>query len=187
MCFSYQVFGALGELLTVQITIDKIIEQNDFLKSAWSRYKQMISFARTDAASFGTTTEAMSTFEHLLVALDRNIMSSDIFRGCIEQNYELMMTDDGEDGYVNVRGNQTFLNELLTCLKDMLEISLSTIGTSNELLQDRVDIISGFGLYALYRQLVPASIPPDAKIQKLLWSVQKTCPMILLADKVRLY
>jgi hypothetical protein len=143
----------------------------------------MISFARTDPASFGTDESKMSKFEHLLVALDRNILSCDIFKGCIEQNYELMVDDDGEEGHVNVRGNQTFLNELLICLRNQLDNAVSVIGTSNET-TERFDIMGSFALYALYRQLVPPSVPPDAKMQKHLYSVQKVVPVIVLCDKV---
>lgn len=143
----------------------------------------MISLARSDPSAFNSSNQKIASFERLLVALDMNIMSGEIFKGCIEQNFEVHINESDEEIPIVVRDNQTFLGEMLQSIKNILEGSLAVIGKATEL-QEREYVVGGFALYALYRQLVPPIVPPEPKMQKFLWSVQKTLPMVVLADKV---
>eukprot|EP00602_Paraphysomonas_sp_CaronLab_P007109 CAMPEP_0185031460 /NCGR_PEP_ID=MMETSP1103-20130426/18944_1 /TAXON_ID=36769 /ORGANISM="Paraphysomonas bandaiensis, Strain Caron Lab Isolate" /LENGTH=1209 /DNA_ID=CAMNT_0027566997 /DNA_START=38 /DNA_END=3667 /DNA_ORIENTATION=- len=181
-----KVFLSLGQLLTILITLDNIIDQNDALKHAWVSYKHMISFARSDPSSFNTTESKLSSYEKLLVALDVNIMSREIFKGCIDQNYEINVNENDEETKISVRSNATFLAEMLHCTKSILENALAVIGKSTEL-NEREHLVGCFGLYVLYRQLVPPTVAPDAKFQKHLWGIQKTIPIVVLSDKVVWY
>ena len=179
-----QIFQCFGELLTTLTTLDLIIDQNDALKASWAHYKHMISMARADPASFKSSEHKISSFERLLVALNVNVLGGDILRGCIEQNFEVHINESDEEIPIVVRDNQTFLGEMLQCVKNILDGALAVIGKPTEL-YEREDVVGAFALYALYRQLVPPIVPPDAKMQKFLWSVQKTLPMVVLGDKVR--
>jgi WASH complex subunit 7 len=176
------VFIALGELLSVLISLDCIVQQNDVLQEAWSHYKTMISYARADPASFSTDEVGVSKFERLLVSIDQSVMIGEIFKGCIEQNFETIIEDDREV-HVSVRANQIFTTELLFCLKNSLENALNIIGTGAELFE-RNDVMNSMALFALYRLLLPANIPPDPKLYKQLWSVQKLVPTVVICDKV---
>lgn len=171
----------LGELLTVLITLDNIIQQNDLLLEAWTYYKTIISHLRNDPAAFGTDEAGVTKFERLLVSLESTLMTEEIFKGCIEQDFETSTMDD--DNNINVRENNVFLTEFLYSLKIQLDMSLSVIGTNMEL-SERYDIIGSIALYALYRRLLPANIAPDAKLHKALWTVQKTVPIVVLCERV---
>jgi hypothetical protein len=146
----------------------------------------MISFVRNDMQAFNTTSEKIAPFERMLVALDLNIMSGEVFKGCIEQNYEINVSETGEEITIQVRDNETFLGELLHCMRSVVDNALANIGKPIEL-KDREEVVGCFALYALYRQLVPPRVAPDAKIQKLLWSAQKVVPAVVLYHKVRLF
>lgn len=179
---------SLGHILTVFITLDAIIENNDILSEAWTAYKSMVAFARADAASFGTTNEGLARFEQLLVSLDQKIMLGDIFRNGIEQDFEELPLDVQDANQmqttVRVRTNSTYLDgELMTCMKMIIDASLSAIGTNNEL-HERVAIVGCLGIYALYRRLLPPNQPPDGKLHKAVWSIQKTLPLVILSDNV---
>ena len=152
------------------------------LKSAWAHYKHMISMARADPSAFNSSDQMISSFERLLVALDVNIMGGEILKGCIEQNFEVHINESDDEIPVVVRDNQTFLSEMMQSVKNILEGALAVIGKPTEL-QEREDVVGAFALYALYRQLVPPNVPPDPKMQKFLWSVQKSLPMVVLGDK----
>lgn len=39
------------------------------------------------------------------------------------------------------------------------------------------------GLYALYRRLCPPNVPPDGKLYRRLWSVQKDLPIVILHSR----
>ena len=120
----------------------------------------------------------------MLVSIDFNIMNGQIFKGCIEQNYEINVDPNTEEEIlIRVRDNETFMNEMLICIKLILDNALNNVGKPIEL-KEREDIVGAYALYALYRQLVPAHIPPDSKMQKFLWSSQKIIPMVILGDKV---
>jgi WASH complex subunit 7 len=175
------VIVALGELLSVLISIDCIVQQNDVLLEAWSHYKTMISYARADPASFGTDEVGVSKFERLLVSIDQSVMIGEVFKGCIEQNFETIIEDDREM-HVSVRANQIFTTELLYCLKSHLENALQVVGTGAELFE-RNDVMTSLTLFALYRVLLPANIPPDPKLYKQLWSVQKIVPTVVISDR----
>lgn len=175
-------FVALGDLLRMLITIDTIIRGNEQLAEAWAQYKLMISFVRADPASFGTDEFGVTKFERLLVSIDAPLMTGQIFEGCLEQNFESI--DDGgeEDEMISIRGNKTFLDELLFFVKTRLDETLSPIGSNAEM-HEREQIMSSFALYALYRRLLPKNIPPDGKLFRAFWLVQKTVPFVVIVDK----
>ncbi len=142
-----------------------------------------MTYARADPASFGVDAAKMAVFEKLLLTVDQTVMSGEVFKGCIEQNFQFVEGVDGApDLEINVRNNQNFLNELLHCLKAQLENALAVIGTKTEFFE-RVQVCGSFALYALYRQLLPANVAPDLKLHKAFWSVQKTVPWVLLCNQ----
>lgn len=107
----YGMFRSFGDLLTILITLDTIIQQNEFAEDCWAAYKSMISYSRVDPAAFDTTVEEIAKFERLLVSIDQSIMIGEIFKGCIEQNFENHFPDENSSAVgINVRGNQTFLD-----------------------------------------------------------------------------
>jgi len=112
-------------------------------------------------------------------------MQGEVFKGCIEQNFELMYAggaeeDVGGDDYIAIRSNQIFLNELLFCFKDALEGSLENINTTTESAHSRETVVQSLALYALYRRLLPMNIQPDPKLHAKLWSVQKSVPFVVV-------
>ena len=175
-------FVALGDLLRMLITIDTIIRGNEQLAEAWAQYKLMISFVRADQASFNTDESGVSKFERMLVSIDAPLMTGQIFEGCLEQNFESI--DDGSEGEesIHVRSNKTFLDELLFFIRSRIDQILSPIGSNSEM-NEREQVMSSYALYALYRRLLPKNIPPDGKLFKLFWLVQKTVPFVVIVDK----
>ncbi len=175
-------FISLGQLLTILITLDNIIDSNDTIKECWGYYKTMISFIRNDPAQFNTNDEALAKFEKMLVSVDQTVLISEIFKGCVEQNYETYQEDE-EEIYVNVRSNELFFQEMLYCLKTQLDDAMKVVGTGAEMFE-RKDMVSSLALYVLYRKLLPANKQPDPKMHKYLWESQKVIPVVILADSV---
>jgi WASH complex subunit 7 len=178
------VFKQLGELLTVLISLDAIVQHNENLQDAWSAYKSMISLARNDVATFNTSTEEIAKFERLLVSVDQAIMINEIFKGCIEQNFESAIEDDSSVTPINVRNNVNFMTgEMLFCMKQIIENSVPVMGTQSEL-NERTTIMGCVGMYALYRQLLPPNQYPDAKLHKTIWGIQKIVPFVVVCETV---
>eukprot|EP00606_Chrysophyceae_sp_TOSAG23-5_P000989 GSChrysophyteH2.ASY1.ANO1.1643.1 assembled CDS len=175
-------FSALGEVLSILITLDSIIDGNDAIKECWGYYKTMISFVRNDPEQFNTDEAALVKFEKMLVSIDQAVVVSEIFKGCIEQNFETYV-EDRDEYHVNVRGNELFFQEMLYCLRMETDNALKIIGTGAEMFE-RKKIVASLASYALYRKLLPANIQPDPKLHKYLWEVQRVVPVVILADTV---
>lgn len=177
------VFSSLGELLAVLVTLDCIVDQSESLKEHWGYYKTMITYARQDPASFGTDEAGIGKFERLLVSIDQSIMIGEMFKGCIEQNFEYLEEEEGQETCINVRGNEAFFKEMLHSLKALIDSSLAVIGSSSELFE-RHDVVKALALYALYRRLLPPNMQPDSKLHKALWGVQKQVPLVVVCENV---
>ena len=175
-------FKALGSLLTVLITLDYIVDSNESIREYWGFYKSMISHIRNDPSQFNTNDAALMKFEGLLVSVDQTVLIGEIFKGCVEQNFESYQEDE-QDIFVEVRGNSVFLKEMLFCMRQNIETAVQIIGTGNELFE-RKDIVDSMALYVLYRKLLPANVLPDPKLHKFLWEVQKTVPVVILSETV---
>ncbi len=65
----------------------------------------------------------------------------------------------------------------------LIESASAVIGTNAEL-GERNTLVGCIGLYVLYRRLVPANVPPDAKLYRVLWGLQKSIPMVILSENV---
>lgn len=187
------VTEALGDLLTVLISLDAIVKHNHLLTTAWNAYKAMISIARSDETAFNTNAADIAQFERLLVSINQSIMMGEIYKGCIEQNFETAFEDDDAaasgvagDGSIkiNVRYNSNYMaGELLVTMKTMLETALGTLGTNSET-NERMAIVGVLGIYGLYRQLLPPNQYPDLKLHASMWGVQNRLPVVVLCDVI---
>jgi hypothetical protein len=105
------------------------------------------------------------------------VLSGEIFKNCIEQNFEEIKldilddskedpTENPKDHIVRVRDNERFIDgELLACMKLMIESSLAIIGTNAEN-NEKQNLMGALGLYVLYRTLLPRKQQPDMKLHR---------------------
>ena len=54
----------------------------------------MIAAVRADPATYDTSDEKLVTFERLMVTLNQSIMLGEVFKGCIEQNFEAIYDEE---------------------------------------------------------------------------------------------
>jgi WASH complex subunit 7 len=181
-CHLFLCFRAIGRIFAILITLDSIIEGNDMIKESWSYYKTMIAYVRNDPNQFETDNPGLSKFERMLVHVDQTVLNGEIFKGSVEQNFEIFREDDVEV-FIDVRSNELFFRELLLCIKEDVDNALKLVGTGAEMFE-RASIVQSMSLYILYRKLLPSNIQPDAKLHKYLWEVQKTLPVVILGDTV---
>ena len=139
-----------------------------------------MEFVRADPQRYEMT-EDTAEFEKLLVALDQIVLSGSIFMACIEQDFE--ENDDSIDVGISVRNNSAFMKNLLDTTKVLIENSSKVIATQDET-TERLDMVGYFALYALFRRLCPPSIPPDEKLYRKLWSLQKNMPIVTLYGSI---
>ena len=54
----------------------------------------MIAAVRADPAAYNTTDVKLATFERLMVTLNQTIMIGEVFKSCIEQNFEAIYDEE---------------------------------------------------------------------------------------------
>jgi hypothetical protein len=64
---------ALGDLLTVLISLDTIVRSNKMIQQSWDKYKKMVDVMRMDPTKFGGTAEAAAQFDKMLAELDQGL------------------------------------------------------------------------------------------------------------------
>ena len=185
--------NSLGDLLGILITLDTIITNNESLQEAWLAFKSMVSFSHQDPGS--TSTEGslaptndpklLANFELLIFGIQQNIMMGEIFRNCIEQNYETTQPNELNETYqIEIRNNLAFLEgDLELYLKSSIDKALSVINTAHED-NERMLLFQYVMVYSLYRRLLPPNRPPSNTLHKLILSIQKVCPIFILSDSV---
>lgn len=188
-------FQSLSHLLGVLVELDVAVEQNEALAAAWVDYKKLVQRVRADPDSFessfrgGTTPmeKRLEKFERLLADLDKCLLRAHCFRVCAEQDFEEVVEDDDEDEdkqrvlAINVRSNAILRKEIEKAVKLQLEWVMGVLGTTSET-DERQKVVGLVALYAFSRRLAPASVEPDAKLYRALWSLEKKAPVVTLAS-----
>ena len=172
------VFRALASILEVLITLDAIVADNHALGMAWDKFKRMMQFARADPAAYGTDEAQLRRFDQLLVRLNESVLAGGMLQSCVEQDFE-----EGSSAHrVDVRSNTQFLSEFFRCICAMLDRTSNMLNSSSETIERR-RVVGTFGLYVLYRRLVPMKQRVDESFYRKLWSIQKQVPLVTLYGK----
>lgn len=179
-----QIFGSISKLLQVFITLDSVIQSNEMLHQYWHLYKPIVSQAarQQSQSTCVSNSEQLHQFEKLLVHLDRHLLSGNIFLNCVRQDFE----DFSDERYagladqLEVRLNTLLLAEMQICQKSLVD-ALLTPNAEGGGEDGRTSLVGYFGLYVLYRALLPNKVAPDAKHYKALASIQT---YVTLADKI---
>ena len=61
------IFKYISELLTILITLDSIIQNNDNLLNSWNSYKSMITIIRQNPSDFNTNIDNIIIFEIIIL------------------------------------------------------------------------------------------------------------------------
>ncbi|CAL1541419.1 unnamed protein product [Lymnaea stagnalis] len=173
------VFEHLGELLTILITLDHIIEMHPSLKDHWTLYKRqsykyyrMVKSVHHDPGKFGIPQDKVRPFEKLLMMLEGKLLDGMIFQNCVEQLFD--------DEKVNVSKNGTFAEEYAINIRDwMMELD-ARIGESNET-DHRYKYVGTIGLFILHFQIFRAL---DKRVFKIVWDVYRKIPCVHLIGNV---
>jgi len=147
------VAEALATCLQILITIDTAVTNNADLMDAWRMYKLIVRDKSNANQNSGTVDAKFAQFEKLLVELDEEILGGHCFLACMEQDFST--------GSRNNKGLHTELKTLLLLLYDRYE---KLVGSASET-TERAQLVGVYGLYAVYRRIVPANEVPDAKVR----------------------
>ncbi|XP_071139375.1 WASH complex subunit 4-like isoform X2 [Mytilus edulis] len=162
------VYEHLGDLLTVLITLDEIINNHGTLTDHWTLYKRMLKSVHHDPGKFGIQPDKMRPFEKLMMQLEGQLLDGLIFQNCVEQTF------DSQTVYVTK--NPVFAEEFAANIREILPDLEQRIGENNEMDQ-RYKFVGLCGLYVLHFQIFRVI---DKKVFKSMWDVYKKVPCVHL-------
>ena len=176
---------AIATTLKILISIDYAITNNNQLREAWDLYKCVVTdkskqVQKKKSSNGKFSSQRLVVFERMLVQLDMTLLSSRSFAKAIEQNF------DPEGYFYSQKSGEIFPlhEEIKHLLSILLKKYCSRINTDNEM-DERKSIIGVYGMYCLYRRLLPSNLEPDMKLHKTLWSLfPSTCPIINIYGKL---
>ncbi|KAJ7414790.1 WASH complex subunit 4 [Willisornis vidua] len=168
------MYEHLGELLTVLITLDEIIDNHATLKDHWTMYKRLLKSVHHNPSKFGIQEDKLKPFEKLLLKLECQLLEGMIFQACIEQQF------DSLNGGVSVSKNSTFAEEFAHTLRTAFANVEAKLGEPSEI--DQRDKYVGIcGLFVLHFQIFRTV---DKKFYKSLLDVCKKVPAITLTANI---
>eukprot|EP00735_Rhodelphis_limneticus_P013774 TRINITY_DN7727_c0_g1::TRINITY_DN7727_c0_g1_i1::g.8316::m.8316 TRINITY_DN7727_c0_g1::TRINITY_DN7727_c0_g1_i1::g.8316 ORF type:complete len:1220 (+),score=387.87,sp/Q2M389/WASC4_HUMAN/40.43/0.0,WASH-7_mid/PF14744.1/3.7e+03,WASH-7_mid/PF14744.1/2.5e-148,WASH-7_N/PF14745.1/6.7e-108,WASH-7_N/PF14745.1/1.1e-06,WASH-7_C/PF14746.1/1.1e-61 TRINITY_DN7727_c0_g1_i1:76-3660(+) len=172
------LFRALGQLLTILITVDEIVLQNEELLDGWGNYKRMMKTVHAEPSRFGLNGESeLSRLEAWLISIDRDLLGGDIFRKYMEQLVSKAMEGDCP---VDLRSH-TFLETFSKTLRMVFDRLYADIGTKKEI-DERTEMVGFLGMLALHSRI--SGKPVDKKFYKNIYSSYKKLPAVILYQKV---
>ena len=180
-----RVFQSFGDLMKILITIDSIVIGNDAVERCAQSFRKLLDLATQDPVRYGfesASDKKLERFSQMMYHLNALLLSGDTFSRCIEQDYEVPEVDEGGVPIAHVRHNKVFLEAFFNGIKSSFSRFNSVVTTKNET-TERTDLVGVFGLFALYRRLVPARQPVDEVFYRELWASQKKIPVITLFGK----
>lgn len=169
----FRLGKAICTALRLLISIDTAISSNTDLLEAWGMYKDVVMEWSTQKHNDTTPTEEQEefeSFERMMIQLDYNLLSCRSFINAIEQNF------DPTNRFHNA--NFPLYEEIKSILATLYGQYCERINTELET-SERLDCIGVYGMYILYRHLLPPNVVPDVKLHKSLWSVfPAMCPIM---------
>ncbi|KAF3814503.1 hypothetical protein GH733_017661 [Mirounga leonina] len=172
--FLQTMYEHLGELLTVLLTLDEIIDNHVTLKEHWTMYKRLLKSVHHNPSKFGIQEEKLKPFEKFLLKLEGQLLDGMIFQACIEQQF------DSLNGGVSVSKNSTFAEEFAHSIRSIFANVEAKLGEPSEI--DQRDKYVGIcGLFVLHFQIFRTI---DKKFYKSLLDICKKVPAITLTANI---
>ncbi|VDO58985.1 unnamed protein product [Haemonchus placei] len=83
----FRAWFGLGELLTILLQTDKIIECRPAIRNDWNSYSRAIGTAQHNPAQFGVTFDEIRPLISTIATIDCQVMAGNGLRNCYEQSY----------------------------------------------------------------------------------------------------
>ncbi|KAL6084193.1 hypothetical protein STEG23_012492, partial [Scotinomys teguina] len=121
------VYEHLGELLTVLLTLDEIVDNHVTLTDPWTMYKRLLKSVHHNPSKFGIQEEKLKLLEKFLLKLEGQLLDGTIFQACIEQQF------DSLSGGISVLKNSTFAEEFAHSIHSIFANVEAKLGEPSEI------------------------------------------------------
>ncbi|XP_039617760.1 WASH complex subunit 4 [Polypterus senegalus] len=168
------VYEHLGELLSVLLTLDEIIENHSTLKDNWTMYKRLLKSVHHNPSKFAIREEKLKPFEKLLLKLEGQLMEGMIFQTCVEQQF------DTPGNGITVSKNSAFAEEFSFNIRTIFTNVESKLGEPSEI-EQRDKYVGVCALFVLHFHIFRTV---DKKFYKGLLDVCKKVPAVTLTANI---
>lgn len=171
---------SIAKLLRVLIAIDEAVAHNGCLNEGWELFKSVMRDRAIQLQTEEKRDAELESFERLLVQLDFTLLSCRSFVTAIEQNFDPghhYGRDETPSRDVAKRTTAagvvaahefTLYGEIKSHVTELYERCCQRIGTAGE--GNEANLAVGvYGMYCLYRRLLPSHLIPDGKLHRSLW------------------
>ncbi|EDV25801.1 uncharacterized protein TRIADDRAFT_24562 [Trichoplax adhaerens] len=134
------VYEHLGDLLTILITLDEIMDNNNVMIQHWQLYKRMIKSALADPQRYDIDSAKLRQLDKLVNRIDGKVFNGVIFKSCVTRAFD--------DGFVSVTRNGAFEEEFRANLLSYFKRTEQS--NAAEEIDQRDNIIGICGLLVLH-------------------------------------
>lgn len=123
----FSPFDTLGKALSIILTLDSILNENQDIKNHWELYKYMLNIVRTEPKKYNTTIEKVKAFERILKRMDKTILTGRCLKICLAQNFDVKdVTHDAKKGKGSglIKDNKELREAFITYIKTNLQVTI---------------------------------------------------------------
>lgn len=162
-----RTWRTLGNLLSILVTFDEIIQQHTVLRQHWSSFFKAMQMMHHNPSQFGAESEYLRPLQGVIVHIDAQIMNGFIFKNCCQQMFDEGLHSDSQFSdrlrniilELNDRWNHVAVNALADEQRLMVIMSLTALHA------------------ILFRQV-------EKKLVKTVWGMHKRLPAFHLIGEI---
>ena len=174
------IFEHIGDLCTIFISLDEVIDSNDNLRDGLNAYKDMMKTIAQDPARFDTDATTLDHFDEYINTLEDELLDGRIFATFTDQEF----TRPGE---IAITSNKSFMREFFSNLAQMSKhLAQNLFGERLRLgrkaLKQGREVIGLYGLFILYCRM--SRVAPDKRLYKELYTLHLQIPGVVIYSNV---
>lgn len=173
----------IGKGLRIILTLDCVIKDQTFYQKSnisihWFRFRDAVNTIKKDPSKLNINIEKIMLLERMFRKIDKGVMSGqsfNIFLDFIQDDKKLAGYTDTKD--INDLRQNSYVKKLfLNWLKNKLQSIEPRLNLSFEI-NEAIELSNFLCVFTLYQKLFHQE---SKDIWKMIWSLQKKCPMIYL-------
>eukprot|EP01047_Picozoa_sp_COSAG01_P040715 COSAG01_NODE_3445_length_6086_cov_363.571071_3_plen_1069_part_00 len=173
------IFEHVGELCTIFMSLDAVIDGNDNIRECFRAYKDMLKTVSQDPQRFGSDDVTQERFIDYIDTIEDQLLDNRIFSLFTDQEF----TRPGE---VSMTSNRAFMAEFNANVAQSMQLMASSFAErlrmGRKIQKQGRELIGLYGIYILYSRMSRAQ--PDKKLYKQLYEFHRLCPGVHVYGKV---
>ena len=171
-------FEYLGKILSYFLAIDTVVQQNEYIKDHWDKYRTLLLQIKNNLSEFNMTEEQRKKLDKLVKKINAPIFDNTCYKQCIQ----ILLQRSGEvspagTGIKPLNTCTVFNHHLYSFLTTKIKTIYSNLNTTTESYEP-IQLFHYLSLFGFYLILNPSA--DNKSILKAVWQVQKKIASIPL-------